>query len=71
VAVQCTASRSPAATVERTVSAKSGNAANSSLKYARTPSGPAASTWPAMWSTPSGAHSAAIASTSRRAIASK
>jgi hypothetical protein len=58
-------------TVERTSIAKSGKAANTSAKYARTPFGPTVSTRPAMCSSPSGAHSAAIASTSRRAIASK
>ena len=70
-AVQCTAERSPSVTVERTSSAKSGKAAKNSVKYSRTPPGPTASTCPAMCSSPSGAHSAAIASTSRRASAAK
>ena len=39
-AVQCTAERSPSATRRWTSSAKSGNAANISVKYARTPLGP-------------------------------
>ena len=71
VAFQCTATLSSWATVVWTVSEKSGNAVNSSVKYSRTPCGPTASTWLAMCSCPSGAQSAAIASTSRRESAAK
>jgi hypothetical protein len=71
VAFQCTATLSPSATVVCTVSAKSGNAVNSSVKYARTPFGPTASTWLAMCSSPSGAQKPAIASMSRRDSAAK
>ncbi len=71
MATQCTAVRSPSVTIERTSVARSGKAAKSSVKYSRTPPGPTASTCEAMCSSPSGAHIPAIASTSRRAIASK
>ena len=49
----------------------SGTAANSSSKYARTPSGATMSAWPCRRSTQPGFQQATIASTSRAPTASK
>ena len=71
VADQCTATWSPSPTMSSTSKRRSGELPKNSAHQARTPSGPWASGWPAMWQTPSGAHAAAIASRSCRVSASK
>jgi hypothetical protein len=63
-ACQRTATWSPSATTRSTSNLKSGIAPNSSVKNARTPSGPVAVVWPTRLSTPSGAQQAVAASRS-------